>query len=359
MPLEPRETLAPPAFGRATVREDPGPVGLREPDAARFASPPAVASKQFREARKINVGVSHLSTGDLSPDETAVLTFSTGERAVRIYDRATGKLRSAPVLDFIEQWGRGDVLFWPRPVVPPLAVVGAPGGVTLRDTITGAERALLSPRGSWELRFSSNGEVLMASLPYIPDHPAPTSEQRSELAFYRVLADDRVETELVLGFGERVDAFDLDSHHGRLAVLLFPSDEIEVYDLRARRVLWTAPAPKYASGLDISGDDRFVAVGGDSVSLHRLDDPARPAQYHRFDNNIDTVRFSPDGDLLAVSSYDGRIRTFVPSVDQIELTLLQTLRHGGTANVYSLTFTRDGKTLVSTSGDRTIRIWTR
>jgi len=346
-------------FGRATVREDPDPVGLREPDAGRFATPPPVASKQFREAKKITVGVSHLSAGDLSPDETAVLTFSTGERAVRIYDRASGRLRSAPVLDFIEEWGRGDVLFWPRPVNPPLAVVGAPGGVTLRDTITGAERALLSPRGSWELRFSENREVLMANLPYIPDHPAPTSAQRAELAFYRVVGDDRIETELVLGFDQRVDAFDLDSHHGRLAVLLFPSDTLEVYDLRARRLLWTAPAPKYASAVDISGDDRFVAVGGDSVSLYRLDDPTRPSRYHRFDNNIDTVRFSPGGDLLAVSSYDGRIRTFEPNVEHAELSLLQTLRHGGTANVYSLTFTRDGKTLVSTSGDRTIRIWAR
>lgn len=359
MPLEPREPAAPVKFGRATVREDPGPVGLRPPDSIGFASPPPVASKLFREAKKITVGVSHLSAGDLSPDEKAVLTFSTGERALRVYDRASGKLLSAPVLDFIEQWGRGDVLFWPRPADPLLAVVGAPGGVTLRDTTTGAERALLSSRGSWQLRFSANGEVLMASLPFIPDHPAPPSAQRSELAFYRVVDNDRIETELVLAFDERVDAFDLDSRHERLAVLLFPSGDLEVYDLRARRSPWTTPAPAYASGLDISGDDRFVAVGGSFVSLHKLDDPTRPSRYHRFDNNIDTVRFSPDGDLLAVSSYDGRIRTFVPSLERGELALLQTLRHGGTANVYSLTFTRDGRSLVSTSGDQTIRIWAR
>ena len=58
------------------------------------------------------------------------------------------------------------------------------------------------------------------------------------------------------------------------------------------------------------------------------------------------MRFSPSGDVVAASSYDGRIRLFTPSLERPELPLVQTLRHGGTANVYALAFTRDGDRLV-------------
>jgi WD40 repeat protein len=353
-PLEARDPSRREKFGRATVLDDPPPIGLRPATAEPL--PSRIVSDRFREERKINVGVSHLAVGDLSPDETRLLAFSSGERALRVYDRKSGKLLSQPLLDFIEQWGRGDVLFWPRPGhEPPLAVVADPRGLSLRDTVTGAERSVLSSKGSWQIRFSANREVLMANLPFIPQGGA----QSSELSFYRLTPDDRLETELVLGFEERVDSFDLDATHGRLAVLFYPSGDLEVFDLRERRGLWGTPAPEYSSSVDISPDDRFVAVGGSSVQVHGLDNPSRPARYSRFDNNINTVRFSPDMALLAVSSYDGRIRTFRPSVERGELTMIQTLRHGGTANVYSLTFARDARTLVSTSGDRTVRIWSR
>jgi WD40 repeat protein len=39
------------------------------------------------------------------------------------------------------------------------------------------------------------------------------------------------------------------------------------------------------------------------------------------------------------------------------LTLVKTLPHDGTANVYAATFSRDGTRLVTSSGDRTERIW--
>jgi WD40 repeat protein len=340
------------------VIDDPPPLALAAPRAAEVALGAAPIKKAFRELRKINVGVSHLEVGDLSPDEKSIVVFSTNDRALRRYDRKSGKLLSSPVLRHIPQWGRADVLFWPRPVEPPLAVLADPDGITLRDLATGAERVVLSTKGSWQIRFSENHEVLMAALPFIPERGAP-SEQSSELVFYRVAADDRLETELVLGFRERIDSFDLDAGHGRLAALFYPSGELEVYDLRVRRVLWTAPTPEYTSSLDVSPDDRFVAVGGASIVLHELDDPTHSAKHIGFENNIDTVRFSPHGDLLAASSYDGRIRTFLPSVERPELTMLQTLRHAGMANVYALGFTRDGSTLVSTSGDRTIRVWQR
>ncbi len=348
----------PPRFGRVTVLEDPLPRGLRAAAEPGTPNPSAADGKPFRQRRVIDTGVSHLFVADLSPDERTLVGFSSGERALRLYGVEDGQLRSRAVLDFIEEYGRGDVLFWRRPSELPLVVVGDPHGLSLRDATTGTERSRLATRGAWQLRFSANGEVLMADLPVIPDGAGPGA-QRSELAFYRPRPDDSVETELVLRFDERVDAFDLDGRHARLAVLYYPSGDAELIDLAERRVIWTARAPQYAASIDISPDDRLVAVGGDSVVLFDLDDPARSSRFSKLGNNVNTVRFSPSGNLLAVSAYDGRIRTFRPGVETPELSLLQVLRHTGTANVYSLAFSRDGHTLVSSSGDHTLRVWSR
>jgi WD40 repeat protein len=45
--------------------------------------------------------------------------------------------------------------------------------------------------------------------------------------------------------------------------------------------------------------------------------------------------------------------------DPLGLERVAELHHSGTANVYAALFTPDGASLVSTSGDQTLRIWAR
>jgi hypothetical protein len=73
------------------------------------------------------------------------------------------------------------------------------------------------------------------------------------------------------------------------------------------------------------------------------------------------VRFSPSGDAVIASSYDGRLRIFRWETAHrdgrtaLTLSLAQTLRHDGKANVYAFVFEADGDGIVSASGDQTVR----
>ncbi|NOH02307.1 MAG: hypothetical protein HND47_10300 [Chloroflexi bacterium] len=69
-------------------------------------------------------------------------------------------------------------------------------------------------------------------------------------------------------------------------------------------------------------------------------------------NWIYSVAFSPDGEMLASSSWDNTIRLWRAS----DGSLLRTLE-GHTGDVYSLDFSPDGRTLASGSFDNTIRLW--
>jgi WD40 repeat protein len=140
-------------------------------------------------------------------------------------------------------------------------------------------------------------------------------------------------------------------------VTYYPSNQVEVLDLAERKALWVAPVPEYSNSVDISRDDQRVAVGGSSVVLFDMNDGRRVGGDAHFGNNIHRVRFSPSGDALAVSSYEGKIRIFDATKPGPALPLRKLLRHTGTANVYAIAFNRDGSELVSGSGDQTVRVW--
>jgi WD40 repeat protein len=58
-----------------------------------------------------------------------------------------------------------------------------------------------------------------------------------------------------------------------------------------------------------------------------------------------------------VSSYDGRVRIISSDLSNSTGKMLKMLKHGGTANVYEMDFTKDGNMMASVSGDKTVRIW--
>ncbi|KAG6894392.1 hypothetical protein C0992_006292, partial [Termitomyces sp. T32_za158] len=67
---------------------------------------------------------------------------------------------------------------------------------------------------------------------------------------------------------------------------------------------------------------------------------------------IRSVRFSPDGKLLATGSEDHQIRIW-----NIAKKRIRTIFSGHTQAIYSLDFSLDGRFIISGSGDKTVRIW--
>ncbi|KAJ7443875.1 WD40-repeat-containing domain protein, partial [Mycena latifolia] len=67
---------------------------------------------------------------------------------------------------------------------------------------------------------------------------------------------------------------------------------------------------------------------------------------------IRSVRFSPDGRLLATGAEDKIVRIW----DIAKKRILRVFE-GHTQEIYALDFSRDGRRLVSGSGDRTARVW--
>ena len=67
---------------------------------------------------------------------------------------------------------------------------------------------------------------------------------------------------------------------------------------------------------------------------------------------VRSVTFSPDGRTLASSSYDRTVRLWDARTGQGLKTL-----QGHTGSIYSVAFSPDGETLVSGSLDQTVRLW--
>jgi WD40 repeat protein len=74
-------------------------------------------------------------------------------------------------------------------------------------------------------------------------------------------------------------------------------------------------------------------------------------------NEVSSVAFSPDGNLLASASWlDNTVRLWDTSDPNNPQPVGQPLR-GHTSFVTSVAFSPDGKTLASSSGDKTVRLW--
>ena len=70
---------------------------------------------------------------------------------------------------------------------------------------------------------------------------------------------------------------------------------------------------------------------------------------------IKSVSFSPDGEKFATAGYDGIIRIF--SLSGEELGKLEGHKGGALGGVNSISFSPDGKTIASAGGDETVRVW--
>jgi len=351
-PPVPVEPVAPPE-----PAEPESPLALELPTYEGFARLPLPEAdpqryRRWRQRGRIQVGQSHLSHADLLDGERLLLAMSTAEGTVRVYDRARRKLLGNHPIPGYGRFGRGDVVGWPGTGHEPLFLFGKQDGLWLFSADTGAMVAQLDPAPVWQLRWSPDQRVLVADL-------SDTRTQTSQLTFFHRTGARQLTPLGTIKFSERVDAWDLSRDNRYLVVIYYPSDTVELIDLHTGDALWRVPTPEYGGDVALSPDGRAVAMGGAGLLLIDAADPSRRTLYTRFGNNIGRVRFSPSGDAVVTSSYDGRVRIFGYDLAAPSLTLLKTLSHAGTSNVYELRFFNGGQGLISTSGDKSIRYWGR
>jgi len=111
--------------------------------------------------------------------------------------------------------------------------------------------------------------------------------------------------------------------------------------------------------VQFSADGRFVATGcnrtaqifdvqtGQKICTIQDESAAKTGDLY-----IRSVRFSPDGKLLATGAEDHKIRVW-----DIAKRRIRHVFDGHEEEIYSLDFSRDGRYIVSGSGDKTMRIW--
>lgn len=321
-------------------------------DAAFVAAPlpdagPPLAT--FREQSRILVGKGYLYDVALLP-ENLVATSSDDEATLRVYDRGTKQLvGNFPVPGF-SRFATGHILPWPGD--EPSVLVASAAGLFRMHARSGVVEAQLSDKPFHTIRHAPGQRVLVAT-------SKKTAAQRSTLSFFEHVGSAELRPLGTLTFDERVDSFDLTRDHRLLAVTQYPSNTLRVLDLaKGGQELFRMPTPRYAGDCAFSPDGRFVAVGGEGVLVVDLINPTRRAFFGHVLNNVGHIRFTPRGDALLASSFDGRIRAFsleTAADGSLRLALATELVHTAGANVYGFALTPDASTLISVSGDRHLR----
>ncbi|MEX0678283.1 MAG: c-type cytochrome domain-containing protein [Pirellulales bacterium] len=102
---------------------------------------------------------------------------------------------------------------------------------------------------------------------------------------------------------------------------------------------------------------RLLAAGGEpgvfgEVRLWNVADGKPDRTFKGHDDSLYAAALSPDGKLLATSSYDQQIKLW----DAVSGKVVRTLS-GHNDAVFDLAFRPDGKILASASGDRTAKLW--
>lgn len=314
-------------------------------------TPAAVADLgvTWKLVTSIQVGFGYLHEAALSLDGSEVLVVSQDEGAIRHYDVKSKKLLGRYPVPGFTQYGAVSFVWPEKWGARQNVLVSGERSTFWLNLDTGEFTETSLPAGD-QLRLEARrGLVGFAHRTVEP--------QAGQITWFWSPARSSDDFAAHFRFAERPDNWALSADGRNVAFLFYPSDEVEVFDAVNGTVKWKGPAPKYARGLALSPDGSLLAVGGAELRLIDTATGELVADDTSYGNNIHEARFTPDGKLLVVSAYDGKVRSY--QVGDKKLGQKQLLSHAGTANVYALGFDESGRRLVSSSGDKTIKIWQR
>jgi serine/threonine protein kinase/WD40 repeat protein len=119
------------------------------------------------------------------------------------------------------------------------------------------------------------------------------------------------------------------------------------------REVFRKSLPKTAKSVAFSHDGTRLAYGGKSGEISTFDvSQMRPLRKLTSVSEVNCIAFSPDDSLLATGHFDSVIRVW-----DVETGGLRSELPGHDQYVRDLQFSLDGRTLVSSSRDGTIRLW--
>lgn len=147
---------------------------------------------------------------------------------------------------------------------------------------------------------------------------------------------------------------------GQTLIVGHRSGKVVLWDLKDRKPgrEFKYAGPAYT--LDTSVDGKTLAVsGGNKVTLWNLDDGKEIKTFGTRDEGPDStwpvvsnLAFHPDGNLIALSCYDGVIRLMDTSTGKEVRSC-----DGHTSVAYGMRFSSDGRIIATASFDRTVRLW--
>lgn len=322
-----------------------------------FADAPAAPDldaplpKRWKLVRSIRVGVGYLYQAEFTADGKSVVTMSTDSGLVYRYKASSGKSQRKYRLPSFEQFD--DAWFAVVRETPnrPRVFIARESGTQILDLKTGkfSAQEILPPGDVIEHtgRFGLYGVAFRNAKP---------QGGRVSLRWLDGAIAATMEC------AERPDDFSVSADGRMIAIRYYPSDTIEILDLAERRLVSIIKTPRMAGDVALSPDGKTIAIGGSLLLMASVADGQIIATDERFAGNLSEVRFTPQGDLLLVSAFDGKVRSYALPEDLATMTSFtkpQVLKHRGRANVYGLGLSADTRRLLTSSGDRTVKIWKR
>ncbi len=328
-----------------------GPFASVSEQAPAVAPETSSPKSTWRLLRTLRVGEGYLYKAEFTPDGKQVVTLSTDSGTIYYFDVTSGKLISKIKLPDFTQFEDADFAIITELPDRPQLVISRESGASILDLMSGKFDPLDEIPAGNGVNHSNVYGLYGTTMRHI-------NPQSGTLDLYWLTG----ERSLHANCNERPDMWELSSDGKWLVMSYYPSQNTEVIDLEAREVVLTLANPKWETALALSPNKELLALGGEQLALVKTNTGSLIAEDATYGGNLSGAAFTPSGDLLIVSAYDSKIRSYALDREALEsgkLPAPQLLSHQKGTNVYQVALSSDGRKMVSPSGDQTLKIWTR